>query len=217
MRARSVPDRSKTGVSRKVGGGNGPLVNTLNASKRPPDPLGDEPPADVFGPADVFAALRRAGMSFIALPAPPGSPGAVRKARGWPVAMQGRARLFRPRVSLLSLAETLGSRFGHGLHGLLRVSPPRLELIDGEVLEVIRQRDPAHRRGAAVLVVADASLAYDLDTKMRLYRHSGIANYWGVDVRDPACFFLLQQPEPDALLLTLRQRVEALVAELRQG
>jgi Uma2 family endonuclease len=68
-----------------------------------------------------------------------------------------------------------------------------------------------------VVEVADASLAYDLDTKMRLYRQSGIANYWVVDVRDPACFFLLQQPEPEALLLTLRQRVEALVAELRQG
>ena len=68
-----------------------------------------------------------------------------------------------------------------------------------------------------VVEVADASLAYDLDTKMRLYRQSGIANYWVVDVRDPACFFLLQQPQPDPLLLTLRQRVEALVAELRQG
>jgi Uma2 family endonuclease len=68
-----------------------------------------------------------------------------------------------------------------------------------------------------VVEVADASLAYDLDTKMRLYRQSGIANYWVVDVRDPACFFLLQQPQPDDLLLTLRQRVEALVAELRQG
>lgn len=68
-----------------------------------------------------------------------------------------------------------------------------------------------------VVEVADASLTYDLDTKMRLYRQSGIANYWVVDVRDPACFFLLQQSQPDTLLRTLRQRVEALVAELRQG
>ena len=51
----------------------------------------------------------------------------------------------------------------------------------------------------------------------RFSLQSGIANYWVVDVRDPACFFLLQQPQPDVLLVTLRQRVEALVAELRQG
>ena len=79
------------------------------------------------------------------------------------------------------------------------------------------QAHPTAADTLLVVEVADASLAYDLDTKMRLYRQSGIANYWVVDVRDPACFFLLQQPDPDALLLTLRQRVEALVAELRQG
>ncbi len=229
------------------------------------------------------------------------------------MATEGPARPFRSRVSLLTLTKALGSESGHGLHGLLRLSPPRrcarngaprgphqarfsvaefhrlceqlperrLELIDGEVLEVIangtRHTAVVHRLARAfapllentsgtaavpprwelrikapldlgerqepepdlavvtaradaclhthptaadtllVVEVADASLAYDLDTKMRLYRQSGIANYWMVDVRDPACFFLLQQPKPDPLLLTLRQRVEALVAELRQG
>jgi Uma2 family endonuclease len=66
-----------------------------------------------------------------------------------------------------------------------------------------------------VIEVADASLAYDLDTKMRLYRTSGISNYWVVDVRDPACFFLLQRDGEASLLAKLRERVEALVAELR--
>lgn len=68
-----------------------------------------------------------------------------------------------------------------------------------------------------MIEVADVSLVHDHDTKLWLYQWAGIANSRVVDVRDPACFFLLQQPQPDALLLTLRQRVETLVAELRQG
>ncbi|MFN9636063.1 MAG: Uma2 family endonuclease [Synechococcaceae cyanobacterium] len=68
-----------------------------------------------------------------------------------------------------------------------------------------------------VIEVADASLAYDLDTKMRLYRSSGIANYWVVDVLDPACFFLLQRDAEAPLLTKMRERVEAVVAELRGG
>jgi len=36
-----------------------------------------------------------------------------------------------------------------------------------------------------VIEVGDASLAYDLDTNLRLYQQAGIANYWVVDVREP--------------------------------
>jgi Uma2 family endonuclease len=66
-----------------------------------------------------------------------------------------------------------------------------------------------------VIEVADASLAFDLDTKLRLYQQAGIANYWVVDVRDPTAFFLLQGKSDQPLLAALRERVDALVAELR--
>ncbi len=66
-----------------------------------------------------------------------------------------------------------------------------------------------------VIEVADASLAYDLDTKLRLYQQAGIANYWVVDVRQPTAFFLLQGKSNSSLLAVLREQVELLVAELR--
>jgi Uma2 family endonuclease len=66
-----------------------------------------------------------------------------------------------------------------------------------------------------VIEVADASLAYDLDTKLRLYQKAGIANYWVVDVRDPMAFYLLQGQNDLLFLAELRKPVEALVAELR--
>ncbi len=76
----------------------------------------------------------------------------------------------------------------------------------------------AHPSAAAALLVievADASLAYDLDTKLRLYQQDGIANYWVVDVREPMAFFLLQGKTEQPLLTAMREQVEALVAELR--
>ena len=66
-----------------------------------------------------------------------------------------------------------------------------------------------------VIEVADASLAYDLDTKLRLYQQAGITNYWVVDVREPMAFFLLQGKTEQPLLTAMREQVEALVAELR--
>ena len=66
-----------------------------------------------------------------------------------------------------------------------------------------------------VVEVADASLAYDLDTKLRLYQQAGIANYWVVDEREPTAFFLLQGKTDQPLLTAMREQVEALVAELR--
>jgi Uma2 family endonuclease len=66
-----------------------------------------------------------------------------------------------------------------------------------------------------VVEVVDASLAYDLDTKLRLYQQVGIANDWVVDVREPTALFLLQGKMEQRLLTALRERVEALVAELR--
>ena len=68
-----------------------------------------------------------------------------------------------------------------------------------------------------VIEVADHSLAFDLDIKLRLYQAAGIPNYWVVDVRQPTAFFLLQQRQSEPLLQGLRQRVEDLVAELRTG
>jgi hypothetical protein len=75
-----------------------------------------------------------------------------------------------------------------------------------------------HNKAADTLLVieaADASLAYDLDTKPRLYQKAGIANDWVVDVRDPMAFFLLQGQNDLLFLAELRKPVEALVAELR--
>lgn len=66
-----------------------------------------------------------------------------------------------------------------------------------------------------VVEVAGAGLAYDHDTKMRLYRQCGIANDWVVHVREPMAFFLLQGKSDASLLAALREPVEALVAELR--
>ena len=66
-----------------------------------------------------------------------------------------------------------------------------------------------------VVEVADASLVDDLDTKLRLYQQTGIANYWVVDVREPMAFFLLQGKTDQPLLTALGEQVEALVAELR--
>jgi len=66
-----------------------------------------------------------------------------------------------------------------------------------------------------VIEVADVSLSYDLDTKLRLYQRAGITNYWVVDVREPMDFYLLQGPTDSVLLARLREPVEALVAELR--
>jgi Uma2 family endonuclease len=140
-----------------------------------------------------------------------------------------------------------GTRHTAVVHRLARAFAPLLETASGKTagapafelrieapLDLGEQQEPepdlavvaaradawlhAHPTAADTLLVvevADASLAYDLDTKMRLYRRSGIANYWVVDVRDPACFFLLQQPQPHPLLVLLRERVEALVEELR--
>jgi len=66
-----------------------------------------------------------------------------------------------------------------------------------------------------VIEVADASLTYDLDTKLRLYQQARIANYWVVDVREPTAFFLLQGKTDQSLLAALREQVEELVVELR--
>jgi Uma2 family endonuclease len=66
-----------------------------------------------------------------------------------------------------------------------------------------------------VVEVADASLADDLDTKLRLYQQTGIANYWVVDVREPMAFLMLQGKTDQPLLTALGEQVEALVAELR--
>ena len=76
----------------------------------------------------------------------------------------------------------------------------------------------AHPTAANTLLlieVADASLTYDLETKLRLYQQAGIANYWVVDVREPVAFYLLQGQSDSELLARLREPVEALVAELR--
>ena len=89
-------------------------------------------------------------------------------------------------------------------------------------LAVVTARDDAwldaHPTAADTLLVievADASLAYDLDTKLRLYQRAGIANYWVVDVREPTAFFLLQGKTEQPLLTAMREQIEALVAELR--
>jgi len=75
----------------------------------------------------------------------------------------------------------------------------------------------AHPTAADTLLlieVADTSLTYDLETKLRLYQQAGIANYWVVDVQEPTAFFLLQGKSDQPLLTAMRAQVEALVAEL---
>lgn len=66
-----------------------------------------------------------------------------------------------------------------------------------------------------LIEVADTSLTYDLETKLRLYQQAGIANYWVVDGQEPTAFFLLQGKSDQPLLSAMRAQVEALVAELR--
>lgn len=68
---------------------------------------------------------------------------------------------------------------------------------------------------ALVIEVADRSLAFDLDTKLRLYSEAGIPNYWVVDVECPAVFYLLQQRHPDPLVEALRDAVERILEDLR--
>ena len=132
-----------------------------------------------------------------------------------------------------------GSRHTAVVHRLARTLTPLLvacgyELRIGPPLDLGEHQEPepdlavvtaradawleAHPSAAAALLVievADASLAYDLDTKLRLYQQDGIANYWVVDVREPMAFFLLQGKTEQPLLTAMREQVEALVAELR--
>ena len=74
---------------------------------------------------------------------------------------------------------------------------------------------PTAASTALVIEVADSSLAFDIDTKLRLYRDAGIPNYWVVDVQRPAAFYLLQQRHSDPLLESLRDAVETILEDLR--
>jgi Uma2 family endonuclease len=74
---------------------------------------------------------------------------------------------------------------------------------------------PTAASTALVIEVADRSLAFDLDTKLRLYREAGIPNYWVIDVQRPAAFYLLQQRQPDPLLEPLRDALEVILGDLR--
>jgi Uma2 family endonuclease len=135
-----------------------------------------------------------------------------------------------------------GSRHTSVLHRLARMFTPLLErerpqrfelrieapLVLGEQQEpepdlaLVQARPDAyfftHPTAASttlVIEVADRSLAFDLDTKLRLYRDAGIPNYWVVDVQQPAAFYLLQQRHPDPLLEAFRDAVETVLEDLR--
>lgn len=103
-------------------------------------------------------------------------------------------------------------------------SPPRPGLAPGTEpdLALVRARPDAYFLAhptaactALVIEVADRSLAFDLDTKLRLYSDAGIPNYWVVDVPRPAVIYLLQQRHPDPLLEALRDAVERILEDLR--
>jgi Uma2 family endonuclease len=66
-----------------------------------------------------------------------------------------------------------------------------------------------------VIEVADSSLAFDLQTKARLYGAAGIPAYWVIDVQQP-CLHRVHEPagEADALLPALRASVQQLLAAL---
>ena len=112
--------------------------------------------------------------------------------------------------------------------------PPRFELRIKAPLDLGDQQEPepdlalvqarpdayflVHPTAASttlVIEVADSSLAFDLDTKLHLYRDAGIPNDWVVDVHRPAAFYLLQQRHPDPLLEALRDAVERILADMR--
>ena len=69
----------------------------------------------------------------------------------------------------------------------------------------------AHPTAADTLLlieVADTSLTYDLETKLRLYQQAGIANSWVVDVQEPTALFLLHGKSDQPLLTAMRAPVQ---------
>jgi len=69
-----------------------------------------------------------------------------------------------------------------------------------------------------VIEVADTSLAFDLDSKARLYAGAGIPHYWVIDVQQP-CLHVLHgaAASAEAWLALLRDSVEQLLRDLPQG
>jgi len=66
-----------------------------------------------------------------------------------------------------------------------------------------------------VIEVADSSLAFDLETKARLYADAGIPHDWVIDVQQPCLHVVQAAPEADdAWLAQLRALVQTLLRAL---
>ena len=125
---------------------------------------------------------------------------------------------------IAALQALLADPAGPGQRWQLRVEAP-LDLGPGNEPEpdlalVDRRADDywqAHPSAAdtwLVIEVADSSLAFDLDTKAKLYAAAGIPHYWVVDVQRPRLHRLreLQPKEPDLTLV--RAAVDQVIARL---
>lgn len=74
---------------------------------------------------------------------------------------------------------------------------------------------PSAADTALVIEVSDTSLAFDLDTKARLYAGAGIPHYWVIDVQHPCLHVVHGAPGAvDPWLAQLRIAVEQLLGNL---
>lgn len=122
------------------------------------------------------------------------------------------------------LQALLADPAGPGQRWQLRVEAP-LDLGPGNEPEpdlalVARRADDywqAHPTAAdtwLVIEVADSSLAFDLDTKARLYATAGISHYWVVDVQRPRLHRLRELQPQDGDLSLVREAVERVITGL---
>ncbi|MFN7899059.1 MAG: Uma2 family endonuclease [Synechococcaceae cyanobacterium] len=125
---------------------------------------------------------------------------------------------------IAALQALLADPAGPGQRWQLRVEAP-LDLGPGNEPEpdlalVARRADDywqAHPSAAdtwLVIEVADSSLAFDLNTKAKLYATAGIPHYWVVDVQRPRLHRLMERPCSDPDLSPVVEAVEQVIVGL---
>jgi Uma2 family endonuclease len=125
---------------------------------------------------------------------------------------------------IAALQALLADPAGPGQHWQLRVKAP-LDLGPGNEPEpdlalVARRTDDywqAHPSAAdtwLVIEVADSSLAFDLNTKAKLYATAGIPHYWIVDVQQPRLHRRLGSPCSDPELTRVVEAVDPVIMGL---
>lgn len=69
---------------------------------------------------------------------------------------------------------------------------PDLAVIRGDILDYA-ENHPRSQDVVLVVEVADSTLAYDLETKDKLYAESGILDYWVIDLKN-RCLHIFREP-----------------------